>query len=269
MSAVIQAAPTGHYRVKHVARSEVAKILTLRSTAITLGVTVIATLVITGLVAHGALHHGGYYYNGFDATQEALIGMVVPCLTGGVFGALLITGEHSSGTIRTTLAATPRRGVLLATKIGVTALATLVVSELISFVSFFLGEGILSGGGAPSASLGSPGAFRAVWMTGVFVALIALMSFGLGLIFRSTAAAIAAFVGVVFVLPLVMNGISQHLTRYLPTFILTNSITSTVNHGPGNGGVWPVTPAVGLGLMALYAAVALVIGAVLFTRRDA
>ena len=61
---------------------------------------------------------------------------------------------------------------------------------------------------------------------------MALMSFGFGLIFRSTAAAIAAFVGVVFVLPLVMHGISQPTLRYLPTNILTNSIMATVNQGP-------------------------------------
>ncbi len=87
--------------------------------------------------------------------------------------------------------------------------------------------------GLPSASLGSPGALRAVFMTGLFIALLALMSFGFGLIFRSTAAAIAAFVGVVFVLPLVMRGISQPDLRYAPTNILTNSIMSTVNQGPG------------------------------------
>ena len=51
-----------------------------------------------------------------------------------MFGALLITGEYSSGTIRTTLAATPRRPILLAAKIGVTAAATVVFCELLSFV---------------------------------------------------------------------------------------------------------------------------------------
>ena len=70
-------------------------------------------------------------------------------------------------------------------------------------------------------------------MTGVFIALMALMSFGFGLILRSTAGAIAAFVGVVFVLPLVMHGISEHDLRYVPTNILTNSIMSTVDQGPG------------------------------------
>jgi ABC-2 type transport system permease protein len=265
MTQAVQTAPPGHYRVTHVVRSEVVKILTLPSTAITLGVTVVAGLLVTGLVTNAALHHG---YNGFDPTQEALTGLIVAGLTGGVFGALLITGEYSSGTIRTTLGATPRRPILLGAKIGVAAAATVVFCELLSFAAFFLGQAILSGGGAPSATLGSPGALRAVLMTGLFIALLALMSFGFGLIFRSTAAAIAAFVGVVFVLPLVMRGISEHDVRYMPTEILTNSIMATVNQGPG-GIDRPLSPALGLLLMAIYAAIALAAGAVLFVRRDA
>jgi ABC-2 type transport system permease protein len=189
-------------------------------------------------------------------------------LTGGVFGALLITAEYSSGTIRTSLAATPKRPILLAAKIGVTAAATVIFCELLSFVAFFLGQAVLSGGGAPSASLGSSGAFRAVFMTGLFIALLALMSFGFGLICRSTAGAIAAFVGVVFVLPLVMRGISQPDLRYVPTYILTNSIMATVNQGSG-GIVRALSPFAGLLLMAVYAAIALVAGAVLFVKRDA
>jgi ABC-type transport system involved in multi-copper enzyme maturation permease subunit len=250
-----------------VIRSEIAKIVTLRSTAITLALTVAAGLLVTGLVTNAALHHGAGWYNGFDPTQEALTGLIVAGLTGGVFGALLITGEYSSGTIRTTLAATPRRPILLAAKIGVTTTATVVFSVLLSFVSFFLGEAILSGGGAPSASLGSPGAFRAVFMTGLFIALMALMSFGFGLIFRSTAAAISAFVGVVFVLPLVMRGISQPDVRYLPTNILINSVMATVNQAGGI--VRPLSAVTGLLLMVAYATAALAVGAVLFVKRDA
>ena len=107
MTHAIQTAPLGHYRLKNVVKSEVVKIVTLRSTAITLGLTVVAGLLVTGLVTNAALHHGPGFYSGFDPTQEALTGLIVAGLTGGVFGALLITGEYASGTIRTTLAATP------------------------------------------------------------------------------------------------------------------------------------------------------------------
>lgn len=268
MTQAIQTRPLGHYRIKHVMRSEAAKMLTLPSTAITLGLTVVAGLLVTGLVTHAALNHGAPYYFGFDATQESLTGMIVAGLTGGVFGALLITNEYSSSTIRATLAATPKRPTLLAAKIAVTAAAMVVFCELLSFVSFFLGQAVLSGGGAPSASLGSPGAFRAVFMSGLFIALMAMMSFGFGLITRSTAAAIATFVGVVFVLPLVMHGISEPDLRYLPTNILTDSIMSTARQGPG-GIIHPLSPVIGLLLMAVYTAASLAAGAVLFVRRDA
>ncbi len=70
MSLAIQTAPFGHYRVKHVVRSEVVKILTLPSTAITLGLTVVAGLLVTGLVTNSALHHSPDWYNGFDPTQS-------------------------------------------------------------------------------------------------------------------------------------------------------------------------------------------------------
>ena len=253
MTQGIQTAPSGHYRLKNVVRAEAVKMVTLPSTAITLGVTVIAALLITGLVSHAALGHSPGFYVGFDPTQTSLTGMIAAGLAGGVFGALIITGEYSSGTIRASLAATPRRPVLLTAKIGVTAAAVVVFCELLSFVCFFLGQAILAGQSTPSAMqlqqsgqgpigpggrvlishlstharLGSPVAFRAVWMTGLFIALLALMSFGLGLIFRSTAGAIAGFAGVTFVLPLVMRGISEHLDRYMPTNILVNSVMST------------------------------------------
>jgi ABC-type transport system involved in multi-copper enzyme maturation permease subunit len=268
MTQAVQTAPLGHYRVRHVVKSEVAKVLTLPSTAITLGLTVVAALLVTGLVCNGALHHSPDWYNSFDPTQSALTGLIVAGLTGGVFGALLITGEYSSGTIRSTLAANPKRPILLAGKIGVAAAATVVFCELLSLASFLLGQAILAGGGAPHASLGSPGAFRAVSMTGLFIALLALMSFGFGLICRSTAAAIAAYVGVVFVLPLVMRGISQPDLRYVPTNILVNSVMATVNQGPG-GIVRPLSAAIGLLLMAIYAAITLTAGVVLFLKRDA
>jgi len=266
MSPAIQS-PPGHYRLTHVVKSEVVKMLTVPSTFITFGLTVVAGLLVTALVTHNVMHQGP----GFDPTQQALTGLIVAGLTGGVFGGLLITAEYSSGTIRATLAATPKRPVLLAAKIGVTALTTMLFCEVMSFVSFFLGQAILSGRGAPTASLGSPGAIRAVLMTGVFIALLSLMAFGFGLICRSTAGAIAAFAGVVFVLPLVMHAISRSAVPYLPTNILTNSIMATVNQVPPgaisvNG---PLSPAVGLSLMVLYAAVTLAVGSVLFVKRDA
>jgi ABC-2 type transport system permease protein len=269
MSEIVLTMPANRYRLKHVARAEVAKLLTLRSTAVTAGVTLVGTLLVTALVTNSALHHNPEWYFGFDPTQETLTGLIVAALTSGVLGAMLITGEYSSGTIRTTLSATPKRPLLLGAKVGVTAAAMVLFCEILSFASFFLGQAILSAGGAPSASLATAGALRAVALTGLFVSLLALMSFGFGLICRSTAGAIASFVGVVFVLPLVMRAISEPDLRYVPTMILTNSIMSTVPQGQGQGPIEHLAPGVGLLLMACYAAVSLIAGAVMFVKRDA
>ena len=268
MAPTVQDGSPGHYRTKHVVRSEVLKVISLRSNAVILGLTVVAGLLVTGLVANANLHHGPAFYIGFDPTKMSLSGLWVAALTGGVFGALLITGEYASGTIRATVAATPRRPVLLVAKAVVLTTATVVFGVVFSLVSFFLGQAVLSSGGAPSASLGSPGALRAVVMTGVFIALTAILSFGFGLALRNSAGAISAFVAVVFVLPLVMEAISEPDLRYLPTSIFESSIMTATKQS-NFGTVRPLSPTVGLLLMALYAAVVLGAGAVVFFRRDA
>jgi ABC-2 type transport system permease protein len=132
MDAVQEALP-GRYRLGHVAKSEVLKILTLPSTAISSSLTATVGLLVTGLVSNTVLRHTPGYYLGFDPTKSSLSGLWVAGLAAGVFGALLITGEYSSGTISATIAATPRRPILLAAKIGVAAAMTLVFSELLSF----------------------------------------------------------------------------------------------------------------------------------------
>jgi hypothetical protein len=108
-----------------------------------------------------------------------------------------------------------------------------------------------------------------VFVTGAFIALMTLMAFGFGFLFRSTAAAIAAFVGVVFVLPLVVHGISESAVPYLPTNILVNSIMVTVRQAPPGAPNAPLSPTEGILLMVLYAAVALAAGATAFVKRDA
>jgi ABC-2 type transport system permease protein len=257
----------GHYRLSHAVRSEVLKLTSLRSSLITLGVTLVFTFVISILSATGSLHKPAAYYHGFDPTHQVLTGMIAAVLTGGVFGALLITGEYASGTIRTTLTALPRRPLLLTAKLGVSAAALIGVCELLTLAVFFIGEAILSGGGAPSAKLTSHDALRAVVFTGLGVPLMALMAFGFGLIFRSTAGAIAAFVGVIFVLPLTVRNFWENGLPYMPPNILGQSLNTTLPNGGGPHA--PLSAGAGLAMLAVYALVPLVIGSVLFLKRDA
>ena len=116
---------------------------------------------------------------------------------------LAVTSEFSSGMIRATFAAAPRRPLVLAAKAAIVAAVTLVAGEILAFVAFGVGEAVLKSQ-FPHAALGQPGVLRAVLMAGAYPALIALIGLGLGALIRHTAGAISAVVGVLFVLPLIL-----------------------------------------------------------------
>ena len=147
----------------------------------------------------------------------------------GVLGALVITTEFSSGMIRATLAAVPRRPLLLAAKAAVLGAVALVVGEIFAFAAFAVGELVLRSP-APHATLGQPGVLRAVLMAGAYPALIALIGLGLGAIIRHTAGAISAVVGILFVLPLILlplgASIQNSVGQFLPMLIAENSLTA-------------------------------------------
>jgi hypothetical protein len=202
----------------------------------------------------------------FDPTNNSFAGLAVGQLAFGVLGALMITTEFSSGMIRATLAAVPRRPLLLAAKAAVLAVVTLVAGEVLAFGAFAVGEVVLRSP-APHAGLGQPGVLRAVLMAGAYPALIALIALGLGAVVRHTAGAISAVVGILFVLPLILvplgTSIQDSVGQFMPMLIAENSLTAVkpVAHS--------LAPGVGLGVLCLYAVVALAAGTWALTRRDA
>jgi len=173
-----------------------------------------------------------------------------------------MTGEYGSGTIRSSLAAVPRRTVFFGAKAIVFGSVALVLGLALSFVSFFVGQAVLAGG-APTATLGDPGVLRALLESSVFLALLALFGVGIGAIIRHSAGAIATFVGCTLLLPLVLHNVAGNPSRFMPVLLLGNSVAAVV---PISGALRS-TPA--LLLMALYAGVALGVGAALLARRDA
>jgi ABC-2 type transport system permease protein len=244
-------------------RAEWTKLVSLRSTKWTLLITAVGTFLVTFLAAHGAAHHSRAWYQGFDPTNQSLAGLVIGSLALGVLGVLAVTGEYGTGTIRSSLAAMPRRGVLLSAKVLVVGLCTLVAGEVLSFVSFFEGQAVLRGGDAPTASLGQPGVLRAVALSGAFLALFALLGLGIGTVIRHTAGAIAVFAGVTFLVPILFNSISHDIARFAPELIFANSVAAVVQQSNS------VSVTIGVVLMLAYCAVALGLGALLLNRRDA
>ena len=178
---------------------------TLRSTFWTLLVTVVGTLAVTFLSTDSVGHHAARWYQGFDPTNQSMSGLALGALAIGVFGILSVTGEYGSGTIRSSLAAAPRRPLLLVGEGLVVGAVALVLGEILIFAAFWLGQAMLAGRGAPTAALGQPGVLRAVVLSGAFLALLGLLGVGLGVIIRHTAGALAAYVGITFLLPLMLH----------------------------------------------------------------
>jgi ABC-2 type transport system permease protein len=204
----------------------------------------------------------------WDPTNNGFAGLFIAQFCAGVLAVLAITSEYSSGMIRATLAAVPRRRSVLVAKAAAVGALILVVGEVFAFLTF-LGVQAALKSPVPHATLGEPGVLRAVLMAGAYPFLIAMMGLGLGLIIRHTAGAICALVGFVFVLPLLMavlpHNIHQTIDKFLPLLIAENSLTA-VKHVPGveTLNVW-----VGFALICGYAVVLLAVGGWLLARRDA
>jgi ABC-2 type transport system permease protein len=258
----------GRYGFRSVAQMEWLKLRSVRSTWWTMLVFAAGLIGIAILVLahqHWATMSAADRAS-FDPTNDSYAGLLVGQLAIGVLGVLAITSEFSSGLIRATFAAAPRRPLVLAAKAAVTGAVALVAGEMLAFTAFAVGEAVLKAP-APHAALGQPGVLRAVLMAGAYPALIGLIGLGLGAVIRHTAGAICAVVGVLFVLPLILaplgTSIQNSVGQFLPMLIAENSLTAVkpVAHS--------LSPGLGFALLCLYAVAALAAGAWALARRDA
>ncbi|MDQ1431941.1 MAG: type transport system permease protein [Actinomycetota bacterium] len=252
-----------------VMRSEWTKLRSVRSTVWSL----FATFGTT--VGLGAVFSWAYVnqYNqqtlaerlSFDPVSRSLSGLFLAQLAIGVLGVLVISSEYGTGLIRTTFTAVPQRRTVLAAKVAVFGVVSLVVSMLSVFAAFLVGQAILSGKNV-GASLGGPSVLRAVVGAGVYLTFIALLGLGLATIVRRTAGAIGALVGLVLVFPLLAQALpspwNHDIAKYLPSEIgdALFSIQSSPNH---------VSPGVALVLVAVWLGTTYAIATLLISRRDA
>jgi len=264
MSALTERAPAGHYRFRHVAHMEWIKLRTLRSTWWALAVTAAGGAVMAIVIGLNTISRSS------DLTNNVLAGVVPGLLLIGVLGVLVMTTEYTSGMIRATLTAIPRRPLLLAAKAVVFGAAALVVGEAAAFLAFFAG-GAAFRHGLSAPSLSQPGVLQAIVLGGASYCLIGLLGLGLGAIIRHTAAAIAVLVAGVFVIGMIIGAAARGVAAYLPVFIIGNSLTTTRQQSCTGAGqcVHFLSPWTGLAVLSLYAAAALAIGGWLLVRRDA
>jgi ABC-2 type transport system permease protein len=248
-------------------RSELTKILSVRSTYWTLFALVVASIGWAVLDCAGTVAHGAA--SGFNAAQASLAGQVaLGNLVIVVLGALVITSEYSTGMIRTSLAAMPRRGVLYAAKALVFAAVTLTISLVTSFTDFFVGQAILASKHL-NTTLAQPDVLRAVLLSAAVVTVFGLFAYGTGALIRHSAGAITAMLGVIMVLPLLAQALPtswyEGIQRWLPGGSALNPIVSSAApHSHYLFTAWGE-----FGVFCGYAVVLLALGAWAFIRRDA
>jgi ABC-2 type transport system permease protein len=297
---------TGPAGLRGVIASEFTKLRSVRSTYWTIASLVVVSVGIAAIAGFGIennLNNNPWNKAGTDATQDSLIAFFeLGQLIIAVLGAMTITSEYSTGMIRTSLTAMPRRGTVYLGKLIVFTSVTLVVSLVTSFISFFVGQAILSSTGV-AASLfhttkipanaifsGNPNqqgppsytfqgtdvisaghVLTAVVGCALFVTLVALIAFGLGAIIRHTAGAITSTIGLMFVLSIILQILPQNwrwdIMRFFPD-AAGRVISVTVDQGQGDSmHLWSAWPQ--MLVTVIWAAILVGAGAYLFRKRDA
>jgi ABC-2 type transport system permease protein len=209
-----------------------------------------------------------------DPAKISLTGIYLGQAVVAVLAVMAVSGEYSTGMIRLTLTATPRRVTLLAAKAAVLTGLVLpagtvaVLGSLLAGGLILPGHGIGPSHGSPAISFSDGPVLRAGFGSVLYLALIALLSLGAATALREAAVAIGAVLGLLYVLPIiaVFDGnatLSRHLEQIAPmTAGLAIQATTRLN-------TLPISPWAGLGVLAAWAAGSLVLGGTLLRSRDA
>jgi ABC-2 type transport system permease protein len=246
--------------------SEWTKFRSLRSTVSTLLVAVVVMIGLGAMFAAITASQATGFEPGATAISTSLTGTFFAQLAIGVLGVLLITGEYSTGMIRSSLTVVPSRLPMLWGKLAVFAGTVFLTMLAASFTSFFVGQALLSGHHL-DASLSDPGALRAVFGAALYLTVAGLTATAIGALLRNTAGAITTFVAVFFVFPPLTNllptSLTDHFVQYLPSN--AGAVLLDGTFGVAN----PLTPWTGFTVMCGYAVVLIGLAAWRLCRVDA
>jgi ABC-2 type transport system permease protein len=253
-------------------RSEWIKLCTVRSTYWTLLATVAAMIAFGALLSAAYVRHytaaSPAVRAAFDPAAYSLSGFFLAQLATGVLGVVIITSEYATGSIRSTFTASPQRGTVLAAKAAVFGGAAAVTGIASAFAAFLTGQAILARRHI-GTNLGDPGAIRPVIGAGLYLAVLGLLALGLGTLIRRTAGAIAAVIGLIIVLPVLVQGLplswQTAVSKYLPSAAGQAVIGRTKFAPPGQ----LLPPWTGFAVLCAYTAAALIAAAITLNRRDA
>ncbi|RPF27079.1 ABC transporter permease subunit [Georgenia muralis] len=254
-----------------VVRGEWIKLLSLRSTWWTLATTV-ALMALIALAASASLAEivgdgpvGAPLPHGAEfVTTGSQLGIV----TVAVLGALLMTGEYSTGMVRSTLAAVPSRFPVLAAKGIVLTVVTVAVAIVSIAASYLSARPFLDDHGLVPA-LDDAQTWQVFGGTIYFFVATALLALGIATVLRHTAGSITAVLGLLLLLPGVLQLISIDWVQDVTSMLPLPASFAFLGVSGAMGGNELLTPWEGVGVIAAYAVVTLAAGAVLLRRRDA
>lgn len=251
--------------------SEWIKLTTLRSTYVTLGLGTVLSVVMSALVCLAV----GSTFDGWAPERQAqfapilmtMTGVVVMGIASSVFGVLVSSGEYSSGMMRLTITATPRRARVLVAKLALVTGITLVVGVISSVAMFLAGAAVLSSYGIAVPGLGDSDVQRFVLGLAVATPLFPVLGMAFGVIFRSTAGAITAALGLLW-LPQVFGELLSEWPKeqVMSRFPQSAADSLTGGHLVDNA-IYP-EPAVAFVTIAVWVVVLLGAAHVLVQRRD-
>ncbi|MGW9440851.1 ABC transporter permease [Streptomyces sp. NPDC055607] len=253
-----------------VLQSEWTKIRTVSSTVWTLAsallVTVVMGAALSAILASQFDDLSEAERLTFDPTVVSFSGMILGQLAMVVFGVLVVGTEYSSGMIRTSLAAVPRRGSFLFSKIAVAGVLALLVGLVTSFLTFFLGQALL---GDHGTTIGAENVLRAVVGGGIYMGLIAVFSMGVTAMLRSSMLSLGILMPFFFLVSNILAAVpkAKEVARYFPD--QAGSKIMQVVPGAMDSDKAPYGPWGGLGIMLLWVAAALLGGYLVLRHRDA
>lgn len=251
--------------LRRVIRSEWIKFTTLRSTLAVLAAALIALPGVALIVAYNTRHLSPTLDPNDIAASAPLQGYYLGQLLIGALGVLFVTGEYSSGMIRATLTAVPKRVPVLWAKLVVFAVVTVIPLVVMSTVSFLAAEGLISHY-RPGFSLTDPGAARVAIGTGIYLTLVGVIGGMLGWIVRSTPGALVSYLGLILVLPAVFGNVLGHWGKHVAEILPGQAGSAFISIVPDG---YSLRPGPGLGVMVLWVMLLTAIAAVTLVRRDA
>ncbi len=255
-------------------RAEWTKLRTIAGTWwLTAGAVAVTVAASAGIAASTHVSPGGQAGAGQDPTKLSLIGLDLGQAVVAVLAVLAVTDEYGAGMMRVTLAAIPRRGVMLGAKAVTTGGFALVTAVPAVAGCLIAGRLLLPAAGLGTAhgyvlvSIANGPTLRAALGSVLYVGLIALLSLGIGTVFRDTAVSTGIALALLYLPPLLAQLVSGPWRRHIQA--IAPMTAGLAIQATRNVGSLPISPWAGLGVLAAWAAGMLLIGTAVLYARDA